>query len=318
VVSLNGDAVAGSFQYTPGSGALLGAGVQTLSVTFFPSDRSDISSVTQTTLIEIDKAPSIVSLAYTQTSTGLLVSASVVGMSHASNPTGVVTFSNSESILGTVAMMSDGTAQLILSSAPSGGTVTASYSGDSNYEPSSSAVNIGSAVPPSAPSFTLAVEPGTISVPRGSAETAKVVLTPVNGFAGNVSLSVNGCPDYCLATLSADSWISQGKPGTVVLSINTETKLATTTSKEHRSTSLASISIGSIATLALVAFRRRNMMSAIKYVSVIALICSAVTLSGCGTTPFAASPGTYQIVVTGKSVGNVAPTRSVTMTLTIQ
>ena len=48
--------VPGSFSYSLGSGTVLGAGVQTLSVTFTPADATDYTAATQTTTIHVNPA----------------------------------------------------------------------------------------------------------------------------------------------------------------------------------------------------------------------------------------------------------------------
>jgi hypothetical protein len=48
--------VSGTFTYTPAAGTVLGAGTQTLSVTFTPDDTSDYSSVTLTATLDVLKA----------------------------------------------------------------------------------------------------------------------------------------------------------------------------------------------------------------------------------------------------------------------
>jgi len=51
--SYNGSPVAGTFAYSPASGTLLGAGLQTLSETFTPTDTTDYKSTTTTTTINV-------------------------------------------------------------------------------------------------------------------------------------------------------------------------------------------------------------------------------------------------------------------------
>jgi hypothetical protein len=48
--------VAGSFAYGPGSGTVLGAGTQTLSVTFTPTDTTDYTTATDSVLLTVDPA----------------------------------------------------------------------------------------------------------------------------------------------------------------------------------------------------------------------------------------------------------------------
>ncbi len=52
----NGNAVPGTFVYTPAAGAMLGAGTQTLSVTFTPTDTTDFTTATGSTTIVVTQA----------------------------------------------------------------------------------------------------------------------------------------------------------------------------------------------------------------------------------------------------------------------
>ena len=67
--------VAGTFAYTPASGVVLGAGSQTLSVTFTPSDTSDYSAVTQTVSLQVNKATLTVTASSTTVTYGSAVPA---------------------------------------------------------------------------------------------------------------------------------------------------------------------------------------------------------------------------------------------------
>ena len=84
--TVNGD-IAGTFTYTPASGAVLGAGSQTLSVTFTPTDTTTYNSATKTVTLVVNKATPVITWAtpasvYTGTtlsSTQLNATASVAG-----------------------------------------------------------------------------------------------------------------------------------------------------------------------------------------------------------------------------------------------
>ncbi len=56
MASFNGAPVAGSFAYTPGMNIVLGAGSQTLSTTFTPTDSTDYAPATMTTTIVVQQA----------------------------------------------------------------------------------------------------------------------------------------------------------------------------------------------------------------------------------------------------------------------
>ena len=53
----------GTFVYTPAAGATLGAGTQTLSVTFTPADTTDFTTVTVTTTLVVNKATPVITWA---------------------------------------------------------------------------------------------------------------------------------------------------------------------------------------------------------------------------------------------------------------
>ena len=55
--------VAGTFAYTPAAGAVLTAGLQTLSVTFTPTDTTDYSTATATVILTINKAAPVITWA---------------------------------------------------------------------------------------------------------------------------------------------------------------------------------------------------------------------------------------------------------------
>ena len=54
--------VAGDYLFSPAAGALLGAGVRTLSVTFMPTDATDFNTVEATTTIQVGRATPTVSV----------------------------------------------------------------------------------------------------------------------------------------------------------------------------------------------------------------------------------------------------------------
>ena len=54
--NFNGSSLAGTFAYTPAAGAILGAGSQTLSVTFTPSDTTDYKSASATASLLVNQA----------------------------------------------------------------------------------------------------------------------------------------------------------------------------------------------------------------------------------------------------------------------
>jgi hypothetical protein len=64
--------------------------------------------------------------------------------------------------------------------------------------------NLANSWPSSAPNFIVLSSPNTIFVAPGSSTTSTITITPVNGFSGNVTLSVLGLPSGVTATFSAN------------------------------------------------------------------------------------------------------------------
>jgi hypothetical protein len=109
-----------------------------------------------------------------------------------------------------------GTAQLSIStltSAPSG-SYPLTVTGSSGATSHSAALTL--TVPPR--DFGLSVSPASRTVTRPNSTTYTVTVSPVNGFAGEVSLAVTGLPYRATATLSANPVAA---PGTSTLTVRT-------------------------------------------------------------------------------------------------
>jgi hypothetical protein len=78
---------------------------------------------------------------------------------------------------------------------------------------------------PNPPDFTLSASPLSRTVNPGQNTTYAVTLTSVNGFAGNVSLSVSGLPSRASGTFSPNPVaLAAGGTGTSTLTISTHRK----------------------------------------------------------------------------------------------
>jgi len=138
--------VAGTFTYTPPSGAVLAVGSQTLSVTFTPTDSTDYNTATDTVPLTVNKATPATTLSAIPT-TGIAgapvtLTATVTTFAGAPNPAGNVTFSDTFGgatvTLGS-AGVSSGSASISPTFAPGLHSIVATYSGDSNDNTSASA-----------------------------------------------------------------------------------------------------------------------------------------------------------------------------------
>lgn len=143
-------------------------------------------------------------------------------------PTGSVTFLDGTTSLG-MGTLSDGTATFSTSSLSVGThTITAQYSGDTNFAGSTSQPLTETITPSSTLTFVLNVDPSTITVSQGNSGTATVTLTPSGGFNQQVTFLCSGLPIYALCSFSPPSITPDGSntPVNVVMTVSTNVKTA--------------------------------------------------------------------------------------------
>jgi len=72
-------------------------------------------------------------------------------------------------------------------------TITATYSGDSNYAAVTTSNSVQIVVSSTA-NFTLSANPTSLSIAQGSNGTSTITVNPTNGFTGSVTLAASGLP----------------------------------------------------------------------------------------------------------------------------
>jgi hypothetical protein len=312
---------AGIFVYTPAVGTILGAGPQTLSVAFTPTDATDYLAATgQTSLV--------VNLASTTTNVSVLpiqagIGANVVLTSTVSStggtPTGTVTFFDGAAALSTLPLAS-GVAAFTTSTLAAGPhSITCSYSGSANFSASISSVVIETV---STPDFSVASSSGSAATQPGQPLNIPITLTPQGGFTGQVTFSVTGLPPNSSAVFHPPVLTLGSGSSTDTLTITTSPQFGyLSRNQTSRPIPLYAAALWfPLAGLALCGAglaRRRNRKFAILLLF-FAVASAGAVLGGCASArPFQNSgtpAGTYQLLITASSA-NTSHATMITLTV---
>jgi hypothetical protein len=131
--------VPGSFIYSPAAGTILGAGTQTLSVSFTPTDAADYNPTMATATIAVTKAAAIGSITSSLDPSTFNLSVTLTftykGVSGLPLPTGSVTVVDGGNALVTLQLNAAGVATYTTSDLSVGShSLVATYGGDANYQ----------------------------------------------------------------------------------------------------------------------------------------------------------------------------------------
>ena len=327
--------VAGSFVYSPTAGTVLGAGQQTLTATFTPTNTTLYRPATASVTLTVN--PNSPTIALTSSpnpsisGSAVTFTASVTASNE--NPTGTIAFMNGSSQLGTATLAASGmtaTATYSTSALPVGSdSITAAYSGDANFSATtSSALTQVVNAPP--PDFSVSITPATASVSPGGTATFTFTATPINGFDSTVSLACSGLPAETTCGFSPSTLSPTGSPATSTLSIVTTAPLvsANRVPELPGGVALAGIGLGVMA-IFLIPRRYRSRAAWLPTVLLLAgaLSVCALGLTGCGAIKNAINQntdpgtpkGTYTVTVTGSWPNDgTATNHSATVSLTVQ
>jgi trimeric autotransporter adhesin len=280
--------------------------------------------------------PSFATIAVNQP---LSITVALSGYSNYPAPTGTLTLSSGTTYTSSPIQLTAGSAAFTIpanSLAIGGDILTASYSGDSNYFPSSS--NLGVNVTPiPTPGLAITGTGVTISTPgTTTGNTSTITVTPSGGFTGSVALSAviatSPAGAVSLPTLSFGSTtpvsITGTAASTATLTVSTTeaTSSGCTTANSGDSRppwyATGSALLAGVLLLYIPAGRRRWPATLGMLALLIVLTCGVLSCSGGGAgggcSPIAGAPattaGAYTITVTGTS-GTTTATATVTLTV---
>jgi Bacterial Ig-like domain (group 3) len=348
------DIISGGNQCNAGSGYCSTSGESEYAATSGYDEASGLGSVDFFNLLQAwpiipatSLEPSITTLsaAITSPSAGVddIITISVVSGSGSSTttPTGTLTIVVDGTAEGSSFALSSGSATYTFSSTATGShVITATYSGDSTYAPSTGtlALTVGGS---SNGSFSLAATNLTVSA--GSSGTSTITITPQNGYSGTIGWSISASSSLSNACYSiSDAAISGTSAVTTTMTVYTSDSACANTTVRGANGRRRFISMGATASrinncpptapnpaktgmitavvslIGLIGYRPKKCRA---YAAVLLLAGLSFGLSSCGygssSSTSYATKGTYTLTIVGTDTSSSSITASTTMTLTI-
>ncbi|GGH05744.1 hypothetical protein GCM10011586_22440 [Silvibacterium dinghuense] len=227
----------------------------------------------------------------------------VVASTTTGTPTGTVTFYQGTTSLGNAAL-ANGAASLQTSQLASGSdSVTASYSGDADFNSGAS-----TAFTETVTTFSVSLSKQSMQVAAGSQAVLTLTASPVGGsFSNAIQLSVSGLPSGAVATFTPSSITPGANPASSTLEIQTANLGAANTFSFGMT---ARIALG----LLLPFLLPRRMRCRLAGFTMLAFLAIALVLNGCGASQTTTSH-TYPVTVTATSGQDV---QSASFQLTVE
>jgi len=223
----------GSSTLTVSTSSSTPAGTYTLTITGASGSTSHTATVTLTV-----NAPPNFSLAVAPTSRSVMVGGSTtytatvsalngftgsVSLSVTGNPAGTTVAFNPPSVTGS----GSSTLTVTTSASTPFGTSTLTITGTSGALTHSATVTL-TVTQQSPPDFSLAVAPASQTVTQGGSTSYTATITAINGFTGNVTLSVTGLPAGATGSFNPPA-ISNSGSSTLTVSTTSSTPAGTST-----------------------------------------------------------------------------------------
>jgi len=293
------------------------------------------------------------SLSATQITAGssVTLTAKVAAASGTGTPSGSISFLDGQTSVGS-ATLSVGSAQMSTSTLSTGThSISAVYSGDSNFNASTSSVGTITVTAVPAADYSLSLSTSAVSITAGGSGTIALTVTPENGFKQTLGFACSGLPTGANCSLNPTSLTLTSGPSSATLKIQVPATMAAATgdgdiygwmhnglqrssfaatrNPSHAGSRIALLllcafgafgvagivrnAVGRLFALAPVRFLRTLSVSAIFATALMIAGCAGLTGSS-GKAPQSASK-TYTVTLTAS--GANSPTHSQSFTLTV-
>ena len=284
----------------------LGVGTHVITATFTPAAGSPLSAATSPAITETvgGAASSVVltsSLNPGIAGQSITFSATVPTTVGSTAPTGMVTFYDGTTVIGTTQLNASGVANFV-TSALSGGVhnITAVYAGDSNYATSTSGP-----VAQQISDYVVGNTTPTLTVDPGKTAAFNITINPSAGvsFGSPVVLTVTGLPANFTSGFSAGTVMPGTGGATSTMSVQTFAQVvAALEQKQHmKSYEAAAFWAFLLPLLGMRRVRRRLPKAMLMLAICVASFGVIAPLTGCGGGYFGPAPASYTLTVTGTS-----------------
>lgn len=266
----------------------------------------------------------------------VLITATITPTSGTDTPTGTVTFFNGTTQLNsTPAPLSNGVATYNYnpsSLAVGSYSITASYSGDTNFSASTSSSQPLNVTPLA--SYTLSVNPNSVTIVAGQSGQTTFTVTPQNGFNSQISFSCSGLPSGANCSFNPASVTPSGS-NAVTSTLTITTKGASAAAQRAASSSFrplyAALQLSGLMVVVVGSVSRKGRAShGLRTLAMIIVLAGfGAGLSSCGAGGSSAGggnggggssgtpPGAYTVTVTASASGSGASSQTATLTVTV-
>lgn len=283
-------AVAGTYVYSPAAGSILQAGVQTLTVTFYPTDTTRYASAQQTVLLSVNQATPVINW---QTPAPIYygTALSSTQLDASSTVSGTFTYSPAAG-----SILTTGTQTLTVSFVPTDTT---------DYKTTTATVQITV----NTANFAITLTPSSQTIPNGGMAVYVVTASSTVGvFSSPITLSVAGLPTGATATFSPTTLTPGSSTASGTLTIVTDQK-TTTGSNKHNGFPLGGPLTMTPLMALLAGFGMRRMRKGRKLLPVLLLVLSlgaALGLTACADVKKSTTAYTLTVTGTADGISNAA------------
>jgi Glycoside hydrolase family 44/Bacterial Ig-like domain (group 3) len=354
VTVLGGNTQLGVVTLTAGGASFstnsLTAGTYSLAVNYsgdanFAASTSAVIAITVSASAKVNTNTSLsISTAQITAGSAVTLTAQVAATSGTGTPSGTISFLDSGTTVAS-ATLSNGSAQVNVASLTVGPhTLTATYSGDTNFNSSTSSAMTITVVAASTADFALSVSSTSLNVAAGSSGELNLTVTPKNGFKQAVSFACSGLPSRASCSFSPQSLTPTGSAVSTLMTVQVPQTTAAAVEAAQRarakiaeygfglsrstewfsrySTALCVLAIAIVCALGRRRDRNLSQSWSLRLrqaTTLAAALAIAWFAGGCAsihTQPASVLSQSYTVTITAG--GNNAPTHSQTITLTVR